>query len=727
MNSPKSCRNRSIQDPWSIQKRLNLRLRDNSEARAREGMDDEAASDLRTEYDRNSADGNRTFEVADHTFNIEAKKKKAFLDKSLRQFQAATGINEEKYLARIEEAKSLGELKKLETQFRRAGATYYKQQIERSGLYIEMDHREKAIVNDEKKMCFSFIENPKLPFNTDDTDEPSMVEALCELKGHLEERRKGRQRLSSQSAYVKNEFFRQLETLGPTASKEKLLDKILKKVGNLEKEPSAIQVEFKKASKAVDGSKDTETVLKEVREEYDKRVGEYNGLLAENQAYFGGKEVSTPNGKKRSALVEFEKWFAGLNKFSEMEAMKEKFFSVVLPERIKVYSERDEMLAALPEGKRAVIRQKTDEMRLHTLKAYLKESESTNMRESVFAMEYMASLESAELDGYPLFSGPEKDELKGIIQKSSAELQEAELKVLLGRMIPEREQVAADYLALNDHLKDDHRFFTANIYEKRKMLRDSKEKENRELKNPFDIDSLPVEKEDKMSLLLTKLNSAEGQRAVQEKRKGLTQDGKTQRVDTQMKIMNVMSGQWAEMQKEGTTQVENYMQQIYKGARVNNKNLWRGAWEEGVARDDNQKYMAETARTDYRAYLAGRARTWGGKSVEVGRVTKGELEKGSASMLDKFGKALYPENMLFLNAEGADDLKPAETGAEVMEDSLRAELIVMLDALGLDLNDVPRDFKEALIQLAIVGENGGLFSRMSRLTGGTNIVEEAVN
>jgi hypothetical protein len=194
-----------------------------------------------------------------------------------------------------------------------------------------------------------------------------------------------------------------------------------------------------------------------------------------------------------------------------------------------------------------------------------------------------------------------------------------------------------------------------------------------------------------------------------------------------MKVMGIMSGQWARNKEKGNTQVEGYMDSIYEGARVNNARLWRGAWEQGVAKDEHQQYMAETAHTDLAAYLSGRGRTWGGRAVDIGRVDKNELREGRTSMLDKFGRALYPENMLFLNPEGTDDLRPQDTGAEVLEESLRMELIMMLEAMGLRLDEVPADFKEALIQLAVVGENAGLFSRMNALTGGTDIVEEAVN
>ncbi|MFA4815173.1 MAG: hypothetical protein WC653_03705 [Candidatus Gracilibacteria bacterium] len=728
MSSLKSCWNRNVQDPWSIQTRLYLdRLHYNPEAFAREGMDEAARSKLRTEYDQNKDKGNKSFDIADHTFNPEAQKKKTFLSRALRRLQAKTGINEEKYLAQVEEATSMKELVELEVKFKECGIKYYKQQMEKSCLFIEMHPGEREFIRNEKAVYFGWIE--KQPLDAEDDEESSITEALSHLKEHLAERREGRERLKGQSSYVKKEYFRRLGSMAVDGSKEKLLEDVLKRIGNLEKEPSAIQAEFKKASKAAAGSKDTATILKGIREEYEKRVGEYNGILAEHQAYFGGKEVNTPKGKRRAALQEFEDWFADLHKFSEMQEKRDRLLDTVIPGRMRVYKKRDEMLAALPEKKRELIRRKTDEMRLHTLKTYLDESKAKNLRESVFAMEYMAELETAEYDGYPLFSSPEKAELKRIIQTSNAELQEAELKVLVGRMIPEREKEAADYLALGKHLRDDHRFFTANIYERRRMIRDAKEKESRELRNPFDIDNLQaLTREERMSLLLTKLGSTEGERTVQTTRRGLAQEGKTQRTDTQMKVMGVMSGQWRRMKTDGTTQPENYMNAIYEGARVENEGLWRGAWESGVAKNEKQKYMAETARTDYRAYLSDRARTWGGRTVRVGKVNKQEFVEGKKTIFEKLEQAGgWGENMLFLNAQGEDDLRPAETAAEVMEDSLRAELIMMLEALGLRMEEVPSDFKEALIRLAIVGENAGIFSRMNQLTGGGDIVEDAVN
>lgn len=728
MHLNRRCHNWNVQDPWEVQKRAYLRLRDNAEARAREGMDDEEMSKLRTDYDRNSAEGHRTFDVADHTLNREAQKKKQFLSRALKRFQAKTGINEEKYLAMVEEARSPRELSELEKKFRKAGITYYKQQIERSGLFVAMDVREQRFVESEKKMYFDWIEGQ--PLDAEDEDESSIIEALSHLKEHLEERRKGRKRLEKQSSYVKNEYFRQLGSMAADGSKEKLLDKVLKSIGNMEEEPSAIQAEFKKASKKTEGNKTTEVLLKELKAEYEKRTKAYNKMLAENEHLFGGKEVTTPNGKMRGARAEFEKWYADLHSFAEMDNMMDRLEDTVIPERKKVYEERDEMLAAMPENKRAALRIKTDEMRLHTLKAYLKESKQLNLRESAFAMEYVANLETAEYDGYPLFSSKEKVELKRIIQSSNAELQEAELKVLLGRMIPEREAVTKEYLALDDHLKDDQKFFTGNIYDKRAQVREAKVQKNRELQNPFDIQSLSsLDAEERASLLLTKLGSEQGKRQALDAKRELGQEGKTKRLETQVKIMGVMSGQWKDMRDKGTTQVENYMQKIYQGAKVNNENLWKAAFgDETEAKDDNQKWMAETARTDYRAFLAGRGRTWGGKSVKIGDISKKEFERGDTSMLDKLESALYPENMLFRDAQGDDDLNPAETAADAVEDSMQMELNLLAEKLlGVDIRVLPKDFREALAQLCIVGENSGIFRRINSLRGGTDIVDEVVN
>jgi len=714
-----------FQNPWKNQLIWNRQFRYNAEAMAEEGMDEDEQQKLRTAYDQNDAQGNKTFKLADHAFDKESQEEKQFLTRALQRFQAATGIDESKYIQRIEEAKSMGKVRELEKEFKRAGVTFYKQKMDKSGLFIPMDVRETAHVDDEKKMYFNWIE--KQPLDTDDTDEGSIVEALSHLDEHLEERREGRERLNKQSAYVKNEYFRQIGSMAADGSKEKLLDKILKSVGNLEKEPSSIQAEFKKMTKGLDGRKDTEAVLKELKAQYEKLSKEYEGILESNKAYFGGKETNTPKGKMRGAHWEFVKWFSERKSFSQMASDTDALKNNVLPERIKVYGERDKMVAALPEAKRAAILQKTDEMRLHTLKSYLKDTKSSALRESVVALEYLATLETAEHDSYPLFNSEEKMDLKRVIQSSSPELQEAELKVLVGRMIPERAAQAKEYDGLPQHLRSDHRFFTANTYDKGKMLHEAKRKQDHELKNPFDIESLQsLSAEDKMSTLMTKLDSASGKMAVRNARRELSQEGKTQALDTQMKVVKVMSGEWKQIKQSGNTQVENYMDSIYEGAKVNNKKVWKGAWQTGVAKDEHQQYMADTAKTDLGAYLALRGRTWGGKSVEIGKVTQEEFKRGDKSMLNKLGKALYPENMLFLNSRNEDELKPGEEAAEMLGDSSRAEMIQLAKKLGFNFEEMPVGFREAVAQIAIVQENAGIFSRMDAF-GGEDIIEEAVN
>ncbi|QQR55278.1 hypothetical protein IPG41_01825 [Candidatus Peregrinibacteria bacterium] len=724
MNRLPSIQKLGFFDPWEIQRAWQLQLRYNERAMAEEGMTEGDRLDIQRQYDNNKAEGKRTFELADHTLDREGKEKKEFLTTALKRFQDKTGINEEKYITRVEEAISMSELKELEMKFKKTGIQYYKEQINKSGLFIPIDHRETAFVNDEKKIYFDWIE--KQPLDTEDSDEPSIIEALSNLQGHLDERREGRDRLKRQSSYVKDEFFRQLGAMGTSGSKDKLLEKILKSVGNLEKEPSSIQFEFKKGSKTAEGKKDTAALLKEVREEHEKKTKAYEGILNANSMYFGGKKVKTPKGEMREAQWEFMKWFQDIKKFSEMDTALEQLEDTVIPERKAVYQERNELVNALPEPRKTAILNKTNEMRLHTLKAYLKEAGGTNLEESAIALEYIAELETAEYDGYPLFTNDEKRELRKAVQKSKPELQEAELKVLLGRLIPTREAEVRDYLNLSVHLKDDQKFFTANVYEKRKFMREAIAKQNRELQHPFDIDNLKdMSQEEKMSTLLTKLQSREGQRDLKSARKELSQEGKTQRTDTQLKVMDVMSNQWKNMRTKGLTQPENYMTEIYKGAKVNNSQLWRGAWQTGVARDEHQQYMADTARTDFKAYLSLRGRTWGGNAVKIGKVTKEELSSGRGTIMEKLKEAKWAENMLFLNGQGEDELHPDDMLADFLAESLGEEADqIILKVFGIDPSQLPVDFKQRLIQVAIIGENGGIFKRAHN---GAQIIRDAVN
>jgi hypothetical protein len=276
-------------------------------------------------------------------------------------------------------------------------------------------------------------------------------------------------RYKKQSPLVKQLFEQsmgQLDYAGTMeqTSKEGLLKKVLKLVGDLEDSPEAIQKEFMKRSKGIKKVGELNVLKAKLILEYGAMDSKYEDSLKDAKEYFGGETAE-----------EFLNEFRDLKSFARM-----KFWIQVLPkyisdrkaEHIKI----EGLLEQLPAKKANRFRDIVNKLGLSERVAFRKETLEPEFRiGNVMVAEYKGELLAAHHERVPLYTQNEKDTLTRHFLTLNAKQQKQVLSV--ERLnVARRSGVIRRYKALPPKVREDQAFFEGNSIDRDALLFKAKQK-----------------------------------------------------------------------------------------------------------------------------------------------------------------------------------------------------------------------------------------------------------
>lgn len=286
----------------------------------------------------------------------------------------------------------------------------------------------------------------------------SKFELLTKMDEMLEAKAEFVRRYKKQTPLVQKLYEQSMGELDFDGSKEKLLDKVLKIVGDLESSPEPIQKEFKKRAEKVTSADKLRVLKAKLIMEYAEMDSMYEKNISDNKEYFGGDTAD-----------EFIDYFKSLKSFTEMRfalRVQPKYISDRKAEHLII----EGLLEQFPEKRAERFRKIINKLGLSERKAYRKETlEPAFKTGNLMVAEYEGELLAAHQDRVPLYTSVEKMRLAARFKTLNAKQQ----KQVLGAErlnIARRSQVIRQYQSLNYKFRDDAAFFKANAIEKDELL-----------------------------------------------------------------------------------------------------------------------------------------------------------------------------------------------------------------------------------------------------------------
>lgn len=691
MNRLPSIQKLGFLDPWKQRNQLFYSLdevRYNRESMT--GQEKKKIEELAREARQEG--GLAYFKKVDQTVDAQTQQEKKELIEDLTEFEAKTHLSQAKAIKKVQECKSPWELKELQEKLKKSGLEYLDNEnnpskpqglLQKSMAYVPVHEAEREILKAKENTFRKFLQS--LPA-TAPQGEDSIASVIMNFDKFIEPRLKFRSELKGQTKFVQEMFFLELgASTDPFASETSILAKVKERVKGLENEPQALQKEYRKK---VTAKEDPTKALAEVREEFKKRQDAYVAQL--DPTLFGGKLIQTPQGPMRAARWEYMQWFKNdLKDFAHMDRMFEALKSSELPKRRAAYAKRDELLKHLPEDKAAVLREKTDEMRFHSLKAYLKDLEALSGKESAHALEYMAEIEAAEAEGMALFTPEEKARLKEEILNDSPKIQEVELTLLKEKVIPNRTAVIQEFNALPDYVKlgQKAKFQKMSFDQKKAFLKKVNTTQLKSDPNPFaKLDEVSsqggVDRKARDKGMLRMLRSEEGRKFLQER----TQKEAAAKSAQVIAEVTKRTGSWVkQLEEKDLTQMEGRMQEdAHFGLHGYNDQVWKAGFDNHLAKNDRDQFYGNTFVMDMKLRNAGYDRSSGGKEIkELQVIDHNDWMSGDESMLDSLDDAIYGR-ALFLGEDGKDELDMRTEGRKAWELNKQKLIQALIHMLGLE-------------------------------------------
>ncbi len=611
------------------------------------------------------------------TDNVRDTAKREDLKEGLRDFNKETGQDVSGWIKKLDEAKNDSEVREIETKMKKVASKWYAMQLKKSGAFEADDHRSATRENQELEQAEKNFKSLEL------TGEFSMISSLSRLEKDLQPRIAFKKNLSKQSKWVKEEYYRRLNSLEMLGSKQDLLNDILKNIEGLEKAPSALQYEFKKKQEKAKAGTDTKELRKEVQASYEKVKSSYQGHILQNVQYFGGKTIVTPAGKMPEAAWEFMEWFDDLDNFAKMEDALKKLPKLIA-ERKRLYERRDEVLDHAPKKDQEKLRVKTDLMRRHELEAYLDDLETNVRKNNIHTAEYQATLMTEKESGFPLFQPYEQRRMLQRFKLLPLEDQEARLTDL-DRTANERRRLVQDFLRLPRHIQNEHfdAFYNANDSTRDEILDHAQTQEQTEKENPFKISNKKELKHEDADRIADALESNKGEKVLEDFTKELQQEGELKAAEIQEATYKKIFGTARRAKINKMTQKESYLDDLKYWIR-----LRKDVDDESDANNNKEKSKLRYIEAADVAHDEGFVFTSGGQVRELQKINKEELKFGSNSenVMERLGRAKYGEHVEIVDdTQSEHTLDPLKMIEDMSETEMLRLSLKLLEKLSFGL------------------------------------------
>lgn len=300
----------------------------------------------------------------------------------------------------------------------------------------------------------------------------SLVTTILRFNDDIKPRLEFRKKLKKEPTFIQKEYLRRLPELSIIGSKEALLADIKSKLEPVLHAPEAVLHEFQQRRPA--SSVDTEKIVKELMEKDGKMRKKYKTTMMKNIDAFGGRTVNDPElGDVPETAKQFWDWTKNLENFAELKwALDE------LPNEIsKRKNARNKAKKILDQSKserKPALEKLVHEMHQSELESYLPTLEESVKNNSEHVAEFEGVLLTAKSGDVPVFNPLERMTMVTSFKGNPLEIQEAKLKVLK-HDAEEGAQVINEYKKLDEHLREDNKFFHALMPDKKLMLEEAKE------------------------------------------------------------------------------------------------------------------------------------------------------------------------------------------------------------------------------------------------------------
>lgn len=610
---------------------------------------------IRLDAEKKIREGKRGMDLTNR-LGEDGEKQKEDLKAALKRFQTENreGLDVSRLIEQTDKCLNKWELNELEKKVARIAEGEYQRRLKESGAFDPIHESEELSLARERKDLGKWFNKQKLY-----DGQESKLDTLLNLKDNLRERLLFRGKLKNEcqkSSFVKAEYFRRLNFLPFMDSKQALLNNILEEIKEVQDAPAPVQYEFSKIQKTIKGAKTTEEIKNKILEGFKKRKDTYRKKLLANKQYFGGKEVQLNDGQKvPEALKEFDDYIEERENFADMDDKLKKLPGIIA-ERKKVYEKRDELLNKLPEESRKRIKGLTDEMRFHTLKAYIPEMEENVENNGVNYLEFVGLMEKAEHKGIPLFTGEEIAEKKNEFKGSSLKAQETELLFLKDCDLDKRRSMVEKYLLVDPTITKDQMevFEEADGITRKRMVREAELQEEKRKENPLDFSYMEYLDADDIQDISRIIQSEDGQEALEEL-VDETETTQTYRVlDVLGTTRNRMHGIGMEMQQRDISLVDYHMEDQAKWMR-RSKNVFKKDYGHDNARDEWQYQEGQGSLERLKAGVT----QW--SSGQMGKLTilkDSDLngEGSTEETIKKVKEARYATDIMITDETGKDEL-----------------------------------------------------------------------
>lgn len=621
-----------------------------------------------TDYGKLQENGDSSW-ITKNTLEPEDLKKQDELSAALREFQANTGIDESKYLKKLDKCLNRGELNDLERKFKKAATKWYRTQMQKSGAFDPLDLREEALINKELNELTEAFNG--LPFS----GEMSMVSVLSEVDETITAKKAFRSKLKKQSKFVQSEYFRRLGSLALVGSKEKLLENVLKELKEVEDSPSAVQYEFKKKQKSAAAGKNTADVKKDILGAYKQKSDAYKKQVLDNLEYFGGDPIDTPLGKMPEAAWEFLEWFEDRDSFAAMDDAAKKLPAMV-KQRKRLIEKRDDTLKHCSPDQAKKLTEKTNRMRRHELEEFLPEMEQLVRNNNVHTAEYIATLTTARVYNVDLFQPLEKVINTRKFKLNDLETQKAKL-IVMQEEIKDREQTVREYFALPSYLRNDESFLKANSYDREKMVHDAHEQMYREEKNPFDTSNVDHLDSEDIQETKEQLEGDEGEEVMEDIIEDMSQEGLLKAAELQKNTHEKIFGAAKKAETHAETQKQHYLRDLKYWVRMN-----QDIKDESDVTTERERSKWRYIQAANEAYDEGYVFTSGGQVRKLEELNAQDLRNGGQLAEEKLKRARYGEHVRVNDHEGKMAKDPLEVIEKLSAQELMKLVLVAINKLG---------------------------------------------
>ncbi len=673
-----------FQNPWELKKALYLEMPRYDPNSVTELEKDDIQRVAAKARERG---GKAYFGEVDQTIDAENQREKDELIDELKAFQNSTNLDQSKAIKKAQDCTKAWELDALKEKLRKSGLEYLHNPKENNGLiqkskaYVPMHEAETEAVNAKRDSLVNYIEG--LPAVAKGSKE-SLAWVIAHFDEFVGPRIKFRNLLKNQTKFVQTLFFHLLgKEQDPEAHEPKILGKAMEMVKKVDGYPQAVQKAF---HQAVEQGKDPEKSCAEIVARYKKVTDDYDGIVAKEDC-FGGPMIQTPKGKMRAAKWEYMQWHKNeFDSLGKMEEMLKSLKDSEVPKRKKVYAKRDELLSHFPPDQAENLRGKTDDMRFHNLKVYIKDLESLAGKQSIHVLEYMAILESEEHQGVELFTREEKARLKTSILNDKPEVQALELQLLKAKHIQNRKDVIQEFMDLPEHIQlgQTPKFKAMSLEQRQKFLQKVQTTQNKSSVNPFaKIDEELVDKKTREQQAVKKIHSAEGKRFLREKMK-TEEAGKKVAVLTE--TTDRIGGWVRQLEGWNLNQMAGRMREdAHFGLHGQNDNMWKVGFDNSLAKNEEEQRLGNTFVSDALLRNAGGDRKSGGEVSEEGLqvVTAEMVRNADQEIINKMDKAVY-DRVMVTGEDGKDELDMRKKLKASYVDKKELLVMAMLKYLGLD-------------------------------------------